>query len=85
MIPIQITVTRYVCPFCRRGRSTGKAAVAHIARCWRNPAARACKTCKHYDAGVLAGYEDPPMPEECEAGVDIDDGLIVACESWEAK
>jgi hypothetical protein len=45
--PVEISVTRYVCPHCRRGHSKRRAAVEHIARCWRNPTNRTCKTCAH--------------------------------------
>lgn len=46
--PIPFRVTRYRCPHCPRTGS-GKARVAeHMARCWRNPAVRGCKTCRHF-------------------------------------
>lgn len=46
--PIAVRVTRYRCPHCGRGHSTKARAVVHIARCWTNPQARGCKTCRHF-------------------------------------
>ncbi len=46
--PLVIQVTRYQCPHCRQSRSKKTAAIAHIGRCWKNPAVRACKTCQHH-------------------------------------
>lgn len=63
--PIAVTVIRYQCPHCGRTRAHKRAAVAHIARCWLNPAARGCKTCRHFDA------YGPDYTESCGVGVDL--------------
>lgn len=72
--PIPVRVTRYRCPCCGRSHSSRRSAVDHIGRCWRNPAARGCKTCRHFDAGTSdepeVGY--PGSPESCAAGVSLD-------------
>lgn len=63
--PIAVRVTRYRCPFCARSHSSRGRAAEHIGRCWRNPEARGCKTCRHFDAT----YED--YGEDCDLGVDL--------------
>lgn len=63
--PIPVKVTRYRCPHCPRTGSSKARARTHMARCWYNPAARGCKTCKHFDNT----YED--YGEDCNAGVDL--------------
>ena len=83
--PKVITVQRYVCQFCNRSRSTRNAAEQHIARCWRNPAVRGCKTCIHFEVGD----NDPPVHhagnEFCGALlVSLEAGLRTGCEQWEA-
>lgn len=84
-VPIEIRVTRFVCPFCRRGRSKRALTVAHIGRCWSNPATRACRTCSNYDPGYSepdVGYVELPC---CRAGVPVDSGeMVTGCPSWEA-
>ena len=82
--PRAITVTRWVCPHCHRGRARKAAIVEHMARCWRNAAARSCFTCRHFeqvapepDVGIFDGYE------RCQAGVDLPErGLPVHCDHW---
>lgn len=88
--PVPMTVTRWKCPHCNRGHSSRPAALAHIGRCWRNPALRGCKTCANF---CPAGYE---TEEDCGLGIsllgsgnegDLDyvrPGPIVGCEQWEA-
>lgn len=82
--PIQVPVWRYLCPFCRRGRSTAKAASAHIARCYKNPAARACKTCHAYQPEEQGDYATgyPGCAEGCHAGRDLRTGLLIGCSDW---
>lgn len=53
--PVEQKVTRYLCPFCRRGHSQKRAAAEHIERCWCNPEVRACKGCVHYDPPCCRG------------------------------
>ena len=63
--PIPVRVTRYRCPYCPRGHSTRRRAVEHIARCWRNPDVKSCKTCKHFERNY-DGYGD-----DCNLGIDL--------------
>lgn len=72
---MEITVKRYLCPWCRRGRSDRRTAEAHAARCWRNPAARACKTCRNLE-------RDEEIGDFCAEAVDLRDGLVAGCEFW---
>ena len=54
--PIAFTATRYRCPHCRRGYSQKAAAVKHLARCFRNPAVRSCKSCRFYEPPDETGF-----------------------------
>lgn len=70
--PIPVRVLRHQCPFCSRTHSRPGTAREHIARCWRNPEVRGCKTCKYFeqdpgepDVGLMGG-------ESCDMGVDLD-------------
>ena len=69
--PIAVTVTRHKCPFCSRTHSRPVRACEHMARCWFNPEAHGCKTCKHFeqdpgepDVGLMGG-------EGCGLGVSL--------------
>lgn len=83
--PKVITVKRFVCQFCNRGHSTRKAAEQHIARCWKSPAVRGCKTCARFtvardEDGV--GYRGT---EYCTAlDIDLSEGLRTGCPEWGA-
>lgn len=77
--PIEIKVTRYKCPHCKRGHSKRRAAVEHIARCWRNPAVRACLSCVHFDRD-----EDGPYCDALNAAVELE-AVVVDCPTWSAK
>lgn len=91
--PIAIKVTRWVCPFCSRGRSRKAATAAHIGRCWLNPQTRTCKTCTHYVPGDDGAHEllggpcpDCSSPATCghEDGPDLSDAVIrTGCPLWE--
>lgn len=77
--PIAVRVTRYQDPWCGRTHSSRRRAVEHMARCWRNPDVRGCKTCRHFiqdpgeaDVGLMGG-------EWCDRGVDL--GGRKACTS----
>jgi hypothetical protein len=61
--PIVITVRRHKCPHCARSCAKKAHTVAHIGRCWANPAARGCKTCEHFRQG--------PEGEGCAEGVSL--------------
>lgn len=98
--PIPFTVTRYRCPCCPRTGSSKARVREHIGRCWHNPDAKGCKTCKYYEPGEPGGEVCfPGRPcncnqgeeESCAVGVslsgndfDIKPGPIVGCEKWEA-
>jgi hypothetical protein len=80
-VPVAVRSVRHQCPFCRRTWGHRAAAAAHIARCWHNPEARACKTCVHYEPTDPNGPypEHPGWPEACFAGQDITAGLATHC------
>ncbi len=65
--PIPVTVRRYRCPYCRHQRARRAAAIAHLQRCWHNPAARACLTCDHYAPPHEKDRINPPEPAACYA------------------
>ena len=69
--PIAVRVTRYQCPPCGRTHSSRQRAVEHMGRCWRNPEARGCLTCRHFDQ--FDGEPDVGLAayEECEVGVSL--------------
>lgn len=78
--PVAIRAVRHQCPFCRRTWARRTAAEAHVARCWRNPQARGCKTCVHYMLPEEGPYEQHPgWPESCHAERDLTAGLRTAC------
>ncbi|MFD0035564.1 hypothetical protein ACFVJK_46825 [Streptomyces sp. NPDC127172] len=89
-VAIPVTVVRHKCPHCSRSWAKQPAAEAHIARCWKNPDVRACKTCRRfqpYEAGGCWGDPQcncPDSPEWCAAGVSLEDGLAVDCPLWRA-
>lgn len=64
--PIPLMVRRYQCPFCPRRQASKARTVEHMGRCWQNPAARGCKTCKHFDR-AYGEYGDG-----CNAGVSLE-------------
>lgn len=79
--PIPVMVRRYRCPHCGRPRASKKATVAHMGRCWENPEARGCKTCRHFQpvSARCCGQPDlngcyaPMCPpgDACAVGVDL--------------
>lgn len=80
--PVRIRAVRHQCPHCRRTWAHRAAAATHVARCWRNPAARGCKTCTHYEPPTEGSYDGHPgWPEDCLAGRDITAGLTTGCPS----
>ena len=83
---IRVQAVRYQCPHCRRTHSKKAAAEAHIARCWRNPAAHGCKTCELYTPAEPGPYpEHPGWPEQCEAGRKLLSGLHSSCPTWQPQ
>jgi hypothetical protein len=85
-----VTVVRHQCPHCRGTWAKPAAAKAHIARCWKNPDVRSCKTCLHFEpaeSGRCWGdpyCNCPDTPESCAAGASLEDGLAVDCPLWRA-
>ncbi len=91
--PIAITVKRFKCPHCPRSRAKKSATVAHIGRCWDNPANRACRTCANFEpaeAGGCVGDRQcncPDTPQDCAAGVELPDfggDMVTGCPLWKA-
>jgi len=64
--PIPFKVTRYRCPHCPRTASRPVRIREHMTRCWQNPAAKGCKTCKHFDP-----YDAWSDNESCKVGIDL--------------
>ncbi len=94
--PIRLVVTRYRCPHCARSRSSKKATVEHIGRCWSNPAVRSCRTCRHFEPaddacgcepGCNWGNSGKGIPEHCAAEVDLTGQSVPVtnCDLWEAR
>ena len=82
---IRVKVVRYQCPHCSRTHSKKASAEAHIARCWQNPEAHGCKTCRHFMPESEGPYEEhPPISEECLAGRKLLSGPRTGCPLWEA-
>ena len=81
-----VTVTRHQCPHCRRTWAKRAAAERHVARCWRNPENRSCKTCAHLMPAEEGPYpEHPGWPEECSKGRELPDesGVpLTGCSLW---
>jgi len=83
---IRVKVVRFQCPHCSRTHSKKASAEAHINRCWYNPAARGCKTCRHFSPESEGPYpEHPPISEECWAGRKLLSGLHTDCSLWESQ
>jgi len=62
--PIPFRALRYRCPHCPRTGSSKARITEHIGRCWTNPDARGCKTCRHFRVDIDHG-------ESCQVGVDL--------------
>lgn len=97
-LPVRILATRWLCPFCHRGRSSKAATTDHIERCWKNPENRTCKSCANY--AYYPGGETcfPGRPcncndaeRSCRADVDLPPvgqavGFpVVDCPLWEPR
>lgn len=63
--PIPFKTTRYRCPHCPRTGASKARITEHMGRCWLNPAARGCKTCKHFEP------YGPEWGDACRLGVDL--------------
>lgn len=85
-LPIPVVVTRFQCPHCRITRAKKSAMAAHIARCWRNPAAKSCKTCalfQPFEEGPYDGH--PGFAAGCGVGWPIDHRLKADCRDWQGS
>lgn len=85
--PIRIVAVRWKCPHCPRSRSSKTAIVAHIRRCWLNPATRSCRTCRHFQPATGSYDGDPGTDEECGAGVGLSrcpTVPVTGCDLWAA-
>lgn len=92
LLPIEVTVKRYDCAFCgsRYRRSKQFPVIAHMARCWSDPAKRTCRTCSHfmrgYTAGTPSAYEPPDayeVDDECTLGELLPERApVVGCPLW---
>lgn len=81
--PIARRVTRWVCPFCSRGRSRRSVISEHIPNCYHNPAARACLTCMFHVKPSGDGVLEPYSPEFCLRGVEMPErGLNTHCPQY---
>jgi hypothetical protein len=69
--PIPVKITRYRCPFCTRSASRPARAREHIARCWYNPQARGCKTCRNYSRPYDGEEFGGGGEEFCDAGISL--------------
>lgn len=88
LIPIPVQTTRYLCPYCRRGRSTRRATVLHMPKCWLNPDRRGCKTCALFQPGRWPDKpEGVPVSAQgrCAVGFNLRPGLVTNCSKWKLK
>jgi len=89
--PKLVMVKRYECPTCSYRRSAKKSVADHMARCWENPANKACRTCRHFQPSVFGPPIDGPSVEErCGRGLLFELSEITGnqklhtdCELWE--
>jgi hypothetical protein len=95
-LSMPIVVTRHQCPHCRRyTRARRDRVEQHMARCWQNPAARGCKTCRWHQEERWSSHQCHPghdcgcdsWPEACchEDGPKQLDQPIINCEYWEQR
>jgi hypothetical protein len=80
--PIEYTVRRFRCPHCTRSRSTRKLIAEHMARCWKNPAVRACVTCRHHELVDPEPEVGLPGAELCHAVHGRIDYVHTKCPLW---
>jgi len=52
----EVFVRRYKCDHCGRTRAAKSAAVKHEAGCHKNPASRACSSCRHFTSHPCCDY-----------------------------
>lgn len=83
-LAIRIKATRYQCPHCRATRAKSQAAERHIARCFKNPRAKSCKTCALFQPAENGDYDTgyPGCDESCDLGLSLASGLRVHCKEW---
>lgn len=85
--PIAVQVTRFLCPYCHRGRSSKRAAKLHMVKCWRNPDLRGCKTCAMFQTHAWPGKPavGTKAPGRCNAGLNLAPGLVTKCRKWKPQ
>lgn len=87
-------VTAFICDFCPRKRRFAQRGTAkrHEARCFYNPARKACASCKHfaYEKSYYdheTGYSEEGGPscakDMLHSGPEISSQLRSECEGWE--
>lgn len=83
--PIRRVMVRWQCPHCLCTRSKRRTMREHVARCWHNPAARACTTCDfRVEASGDNGIEGPFSPPSCLKNVSLSEhGVNVHCSTYE--
>lgn len=83
---LELRVIRYQCPYCNRSWSKRTPAETHIARCWRNPATRSCKTCVNFCPAEKPHRFDPgyqPEAEGCALSLlEVGAPLKSNCPAW---
>ncbi len=85
--PIEIQVKRHKCPGCKRSFSSRAYARAHVQNCQRIEENHGCKTCALFCPSSRPDPLDPldqGEPANCSDGIELNDGLKVRCEAWEA-
>lgn len=74
--PVELNVTRWRCPTCRKSWSKKPLTQKHIDfGCVHDPEVRACMTCKHFDEG----HSFPG----CDKGLTITSPIPRRCSMWE--
>lgn len=94
--PEKVLATRWRCAHCRRSWSNRGTARQHAARCWYDPANRACMTCEHFRSGrILTSADELVSADICRVGLpmpvtgnrfgDERQTLRIGCESHRVK
>lgn len=87
-VPVEITVKRWLCPYCRRSHSKKPAAIGHATRCWSNPDTRTCRTCVHFDtvdSDPDTGYQGFLWCHAQNTQLPVESTPVLNCPLWEAK
>lgn len=82
----EVTVKRYRCDFCPKGLASKSAMRNHESQCWKNPAAKSCGSCAHFEP-----FSYPDEPEYCAIEADSMGEWATGkpkprqCHSWSEK